>query len=134
MRSTKETRSISMSNFNNEPKKQLSIGRLYPAKKTKFKSPDMKGTITIQFEDFQELARYYKKPGDVAVCSIANWFKRDDETNEPYINVTITPPYRPKAKVREPEPENRPAIDQFFKEITKQSDSDEEVDDTEHRA
>ena len=108
-----------MNQSSNDPKNMKSVGVLFPAKKTKSKSPDMTGEIKIQFDDFQRLSEDIRKPGDVVVGNIAAWCYKDAR-NRPYVSVQITPRFRPK--VQEPEPVKGPTLDQFFADVIRDDD------------
>ena len=110
-------------------KKQIkkSVGVLFPHTKTKDDSPDMTGKLTLQRSFVMYLAKTLQESGaDEIQCNGALWsyFK----PGKRYVSFEISPYYPSKPK----EPVNDNSVDQFFKEITKQTDSDEEEKEDEH--
>jgi|SRR6516165_2412284 hypothetical protein len=98
---------------NHFPRK--SIGALFPAKKTKLRSPDMLGPITIQDVFLRTALEECNSNGEV-VCNLAGWFYRKE--GKLYMSIELSPPYRPKADhVTEPKGSNGMTVDQFFQEI-----------------
>ena len=88
-----------------------SVGTLFPAVKTKPKSPDMTGKIKIQRKLLEELIEQIRiNCAEYAICNIASWAYV--EGTKRYMGVELSPYYPPR-KQAEPNPP-RPTLDHFF--------------------
>jgi hypothetical protein len=97
-----------MNNTPNKPSK--SVGTLFPAAKTKPKSPDMTGKAKLQLEFLEHLIEQCRINGaDYAICLIASWAYV--EGNKRYMGVELSPYYPPR---KQAEPPTRPTLDHFF--------------------
>jgi hypothetical protein len=69
-----------------------SLGKLRKAKKTKERSPDMTGHITLYDGVVAAIKTHMRDNGlDDAVCNLAAWVNRD--ANGQYLTVQLSPPY-----------------------------------------
>jgi hypothetical protein len=92
----------------NFPRK--SVGTLFPATKTKPKSPDMTGKIKLQKRFLKEIIDQLSETGrDEAICNIAVWFYPDKRC----MSAEVSPIYAPRTQPAE----NEVTVDQFFAEI-----------------
>jgi hypothetical protein len=79
--------------FDETKSKKQSIGVLKKHQKTKSKSPDLTGQISIQRHTFEVLARQLAATGtDEIACNIAAWRNLGYE-GETFLSVVITPRY-----------------------------------------
>jgi hypothetical protein len=75
--------------------KQKSLGKLYPAKKTKPRSPALTGQLRLQRHTFQALVADFEDSDDnEVVCNIAAW-SNSDERGGQYITVELSPRFKP---------------------------------------
>lgn len=71
-----------------------SIGKLRPATRTKPKSPNLTGKLSLQRATMNEFAREFRDSGsDEVDCNIAGWFNVD--SNGKYITVEVSPVFKP---------------------------------------
>jgi hypothetical protein len=88
-----------------------SVGTLFPATKTKPKSPDMTGKIKIQRKLLEELLEQIRNNGaDHIICNAAAWAYVDG--NKRYMGVELSPYYPPRKQAETASP--RPTLDHFF--------------------
>jgi hypothetical protein len=88
-----------------------SLGCLYPAKKTKPRSPALTGTMTIQRHTFAAIAKVIKENGcDEIKCNIAGW-SNTDRKDQKYICVELSPPFPAQNKRQNA---NEDILDEFF--------------------
>ena len=86
-----------MNNTPNQPRK--SVGTLFPATKTKPKSPDMTGKIKIHRKLIEELIEQYRLNGaDHVICLIASWAYVEGAKR--YMTVELSPYYAPKRQTK----------------------------------
>jgi hypothetical protein len=98
-----------MNNTPNQSRK--SVGTLFPAAKTKPKSPDMTGKFKIRRELLEELIEQCRIDGaDTIICNIASWAYV--EGNKRYMSVELSPYYPPRKQI-ETVP-SRPTLDHCF--------------------
>jgi hypothetical protein len=98
-----------MNNTPNLPSK--SVGTLFPAEKTKPKSPDMTGKIKIQRKLLEELIEQIRINGaEYAICNIASWAYVEGKRR--YMGVELSPFYPPRKQAETASP--RPTLDDFF--------------------
>lgn len=72
-----------------------SLGTLRKAKKTKPRSPDLTGQITVQRDTFEGICRDFKKGnGKSALCNIAAW-RTKDYNGDKYLNVELSARFAP---------------------------------------
>lgn len=80
-------------------KLEKSLGKLRQAKKTKQRSPDATGTLTLQHHTIMEIARQLEQAGgEEVVCNIAGWQNRDQQGK--YLTVELSPPFAPRQHKR----------------------------------
>jgi hypothetical protein len=78
--------------------KKHSLGTLRPAVRTKDRSPNLIGPLTIQPADIIAIYRHLQKTGREAVtCNIAGWCYADSQGK--YIVLQLSPPYVKQAAV-----------------------------------
>lgn len=71
-----------------------SIGKLRPTTRTKPKSPNLNGKLSLQRTTMTELVREFRESGaDEVDCNIAGWFNVD--SNGKYITVEVSPVFKP---------------------------------------
>ena len=98
-----------MNNSPNLPSK--SVGTLFPAVKTKPKSPDMTGKMKLQLQFLEDLIEQIRINGaDHAICNIASWAYVDGIKR--YMGVELSPYYPPRKQAETVSP--RPSLDHFF--------------------
>ena len=91
---------------------KLSIGKLRPAPaRTKLKSPNMLGTVTIQRSTLEALLKQMNDAdADEVVCNLAGWFNEDREGR--YIGVQLSERFERK----HPQVQNM-TMDEFFHDL-----------------
>ena len=80
--------------------RKRSLGHLRPASKTKPKSPDCLGTITITRETMEQILEQ-NDGDDEFVASIAGW--RNNDTGGSYLTVEISPKFQKRVETVSPE-------------------------------
>ena len=76
-----------------------SLGSLRKATKTKERSPDFTGTLTLQRHTLETIAKqFHETDADEIDCCIAGW--RNEDKNGPYLSVELSPKYA--SRRREP--------------------------------
>ena len=71
-----------------------SIGKLRPAARTKPKSPNLTGKLSLQLTTMTEFAQEFRESGaDQMDCNIAGWLNVDGSGK--YITVEISPVFKP---------------------------------------
>jgi hypothetical protein len=71
-----------------------SLGALYASEKTKDKSPDMTGKLTILKDTLREIINTHREEdGDGFQVNLAGWFNISD--GEMYMTLELSPLYRP---------------------------------------
>jgi|HubBroStandDraft_4_1064222.scaffolds.fasta_scaffold31422_2 hypothetical protein len=78
-------------------KKLKSLGILRKADKTKPRSPDMTGQLTIQRHTFEAIAKDFKTGSKVALCNIAGW-RNTDKTGGGCLNIELSARFRPSER------------------------------------
>ena len=79
-----------------------SIGKLRKATKTKSRSPDLVGEISLQSEHIAAIANHLNETGsDEVLCNIAAWANRGPYGQ--YLTVQLSPPYVPQQQHLQPE-------------------------------
>ena len=77
------------------PNRTLSLGTLRPSPKTKDKSPDVTGTISIKRDLLLELHKKLAQSGDEeVVADLAGWFY--DDAKGKYMRVQLSKYQRPE--------------------------------------
>jgi hypothetical protein len=72
-----------------------SLGKLRPAVKTKPRSPDATGKLTLQRHTFIEIGRLLDEAGGEEItCNIAGWRNRDQQGE--YLTIELSPLFRPR--------------------------------------
>jgi len=72
-----------------------SLGTLRIAEKTKPRSPDLIGQVTLQSKTLHEIVKQYEKSGERTVtCNIAAW-RYTDKNGANYLSVEISPWFVP---------------------------------------
>jgi hypothetical protein len=99
--------------------KELSVGKLRPAEKTKHRSPDLKGDITLQSELIEWLAQEHARTGGEVVAPLAGWL--NDYGFGKFISVEISIPFGWVKRQPKP-PRMVSTLDRFLK-----GDDSEEV-------
>jgi hypothetical protein len=80
--------------------KQKSLGMLYPAKKTKPRSPELTGQLRLQPHTLQALiADLENSDSDEVVCNIAAWLNCDKRGRQ-YITVELSPSFKLRTERR----------------------------------
>jgi hypothetical protein len=105
--------------MNNNPSspRNKSIGTLFPAVKTKERSPDMIGKIKIHVDLLKQLLDELNDfRAEYAKGNVAAWFYNGKGT--PYQTVEISPLYQPRPK----EADNRLSVEQFFVDVQKEQE------------
>jgi hypothetical protein len=95
--------------FEEPTPRKRSLGVLRKAKKTKDRSRDVTGQLTLQREDFEWMAGEFSKTGGQEItCNIAAWPNHD--SHGLFLTVQISPRYVPRQK----QTTSRPDLDYFF--------------------
>jgi hypothetical protein len=91
----------------------LSLGALFPSKKTKPRSPDMTDKLNILKDTLREIINTHQKEnGEVFEVNIAGWF--NNSGGKMYMTLELSPRYRPAVRRSEKEL----TLEEFFSEIT----------------
>jgi hypothetical protein len=94
-----------------------SLGNLFPSKKTKPKSPDMTGKLTLLKDTLREIFNTHREEdGDVFEVNMAGWF--NNSGGKMYMTLELSPPYRPAVRRSEKDM----TLEEFFNEITEEQD------------
>ena len=81
-----------------KPLTRHSLGTLRLANRTKERSPNLIGQITIQRSDFMAIQSHFQDTGrEEVMCNIAGWFYDDSQGKS--ITVQLSPPYGRRAVV-----------------------------------
>jgi hypothetical protein len=73
--------------------KKRSLGALRKATKTKDRSPDSTGTLKLQRDTFETIAKQFRETdADSIDCCIAGW-RNTDSKGERYVTVELSPKY-----------------------------------------
>lgn len=87
---------------NGDSSTNRSLGLLRKNRKTKPRSPDLTGKITLRIETLKNIAEVFQRThGDTVECQLAAW-GNIDKHGEQYLTVQFSPPY--VRQQREPEP------------------------------
>jgi hypothetical protein len=93
-----------------KPKK--SLGALYKAKKTKPRSPEMTGPITLQRHTLEAIVKQLKSSdADEVACNIAAW-QNTDKHGQKYLTVELSPRFEAGQRIK-PKPD---ILDSIFDE------------------
>lgn len=85
--------------YDEKSKNMKSLGALRKAKKTKPRSPDLTGQITLLRHTFEAICREFKSSKqDKVVCNIAAW-RNTDKNGKPSLNVELSARYVRPASV-----------------------------------
>jgi hypothetical protein len=76
--------------FNEPVKRKKSLGALYRAEKTKPRSPDLTGPMTIQRHTLNALVKELGRTDGEVLCNIAAWGNIDKSGRE-YMTVELSP-------------------------------------------
>jgi hypothetical protein len=78
--------------FDQSITKKRSLGKLRVAQKTKPRSPDMTGTLSLQRHTAVAIVKAFEdSDGDEVTCNIAAWVNQDNEGQ--YLTIEISPKY-----------------------------------------
>lgn len=87
----------------NKINKNHSLGRLYPAKKTKPRSPDCTGKLHLKRDHLPILLKQLEQSqGDDIASNIAGW--KGNGVHGPYMTIEISPRYERRVEVIDADP------------------------------
>jgi len=79
--------------FDEPAQKKRSLGALRKNEKTKDRSPDLTGVLTLQRHTIEVFVKQFKESDAAEVaCCIAGW-RNTDSNGQPYLTIEISPRY-----------------------------------------
>jgi hypothetical protein len=94
-----------------------SLGALFPSKKTKPRSPDMTGKLSILKDTLREIINtHQEEDGDGFEVNMAGWI--NNASGKMYMTLELSPRYRPAVQ----RSEKNMTLEEFFDKITEEQE------------